>query len=328
MNERATIREVPRLDLSEAMENYYRQHFEDEGRGEVFARWMDGLRADLEEAARYGADSAFILHALVCTWDRRLQRQSEGNEAIQRLTPKKRALLVGALRLLRLLGEPWLQQVLGPKDHGRGRLFLFVAIELEMMLTGGVVRTPAWASGSRISGKARAPENAVTACIVCLSDELGRHPKPAAAAANLLEKAGLLRRSRGGAAGAAFVSKRAARARDKARDRLGPIGNVVWLLKTSYADLREFLLPLPDVPATDSIWGERAGVWGTTAARYRQAFVGYCRTRDLRPHVEALEHFERELSEIRQREGIRQVAQVLSNLGGSPLQAGPDCGAS
>jgi hypothetical protein len=223
MNRRATIREVPRLDLSEAMETYYGQHFDDEGRGEIFARWMDGLRADLKEAAHYGADAAFILHALVCTWDRRLQRQSEGNETIRRLTPKRRALLLGALRLLRTLGESWLQQALGATDSDRARRFVFVAIELEMMLSGATVRTPAWEAGSRISGKAA--ENAVTACIVCLVDELRHHPKPAAAAANLLKKAAVPMRSRGGAAGPAFVAKRAARARDKAKDRLGPIGN-------------------------------------------------------------------------------------------------------
>jgi len=308
------------------METYYGRHFDDEGRGEAFTRWINGIRADVKETARHGADPAFILHALVCTWDRRLQRQSEGNEAIGRLTPKTRALLVGGLRLLRTLGEPWLQQVLGDPD--RATRFLSVAIELEMNLTGAVVRTPAWESGSRISGKDRAQENAVTACIVCLLEELRHHPKAAAAVADLLKKAGLLRRSRGGAAGPAFVAKRAARARNKAKDRLGPIGNVVWLLRQSYRDLREHLLPLPEIPDTDSIWADQASAWETTAPRYRQAFLGYCRTRDLRPHVEALEHFERELSEIRQRRGMPEVAQVLSNLAGSPVERRPTTGAS
>jgi hypothetical protein len=277
---------------------------------------MTPIRADLADAARHGADAAFILHVLVCTWDRRIQRHSDSIDAVRRLSPKKKALLIGAVRLLRTLGEPWIKQILGPADSDRGMRFLMTATELENALAGVVVRTPAWQSGVRSSGRVRAEENAVTACIVCLLDELKHHPKPTAAAANLLEKAGLLSRSRGGAAGSAFVAKRAARARVQARDRLGPIGNVVWLLRSSYADLRESLLPIPEIPEKDAVWSERGPSWGMTGLRYRQAFRGYCRTRDVRAHIEALGNFERELSWVRDHEGMDHLTQVLRNLAG------------
>jgi hypothetical protein len=235
--------------------------------------------------------------------------------------------LLGAVRLLRTLGEPWIKQVLGPADSDRGMRFLMTAMELETALAGVVVRTPAWQSGARSSGRLRAEENAVTACIVCLLEALKQHPKPNAAAADLLEKAGLLRRSRGGVAGAAFVTKRAARAGGQARDRLGPIGNVVWLLRSSYADLRESLLPIPEIPETHPVWRERARASGTTRLRYRQAFLHYCRTRDVRAHIEALENFERELSSVRECEGIERVTRILRNLAGEPLEStrGDEC---
>src|SRR5688500_9656607 len=109
MNRRSTVRDVPRFDLSEAMEGHHRQHFDHDGRGQVFTQWMAAIRADLAEAARHGADAAFVLHVLICTWDRRIQRRSDSIDAVRRLSAKKKALLIGAVRLLRTLGEPWIK---------------------------------------------------------------------------------------------------------------------------------------------------------------------------------------------------------------------------
>jgi hypothetical protein len=317
---RTTIQRQPRSDLSQRVENYYRQLFEEEDRGAAFAQWMDAIREDVLETGQDGADPAFILHVLVCTWDRRIHRHADDIEATRRLTARQKALLVGALRLLRRLGEPWLTELLGPPEAGRGRRFLTEALELETALTGAVVRTPAWQSGAHARGKPRAEENAVTACIVCLLEELKQHPKAPAAVSNLLEKAGLLRRSRGGAAGEKFVAKRAERARLKAKDRLGPIGNIVFLLRCSYTELREWLLEIPDIPDTATIWEERARAWGTSAAQFRSAFHGYCRARGWRGHTETLSRFENELSDVRKREGAAPLARVLANLAGETFR--------
>ena len=316
MRNRTTNRELPRQDLSQSVETYYRENFTRAGKENVFTAWMDRIRADLAETALYGADPAFILHTLVCTRERHVRRHVDELEAIRRLTPKKRAVVVGGLRLLRTLGEPWLAELLRPRESGRARTFLATVVELEYLLTGGVMETPAWQTGSHVRVKARVWENAVTACIVCLLSEVKGHPKPAAAVANLMEKSGLLRKSRGGAAGSAFVAKRAARARDKAHDRLGPIGNIVWRLRSSYADLRETRLTIPEIPETAEIWAERGPAWGATTLKFRRAFRNYCQHRGFRGHVEAFERFEGELDDVLRHEGPAGVTQVLQNLAG------------
>src|SRR6266478_10132129 len=103
-----TDRAVAGSDLFRRVEAHYREHFTREGRGEAFAEWLARLRGELAETATHGANPAFILHVLVCTRWRRLRRAADESEAIRRLTPRKKALLVGGLRLLRTLGEPWL----------------------------------------------------------------------------------------------------------------------------------------------------------------------------------------------------------------------------
>jgi hypothetical protein len=50
---------------------------------------MTAIRAGLGDEVRHGADAAFILHVLVCTWDRRVQRHADSIEAIRRLSPRK-----------------------------------------------------------------------------------------------------------------------------------------------------------------------------------------------------------------------------------------------
>jgi hypothetical protein len=322
MARRTTVEKVPRHDLSEAMEIFYRGHFDLDHRGAVFDRWMDRVRPGLVDAARHRADPAFVLHVLVCTWDRRIRRYSDEVEAARRLTPRKKALLLGAFRVLRTLGEPWIAEILNTGDSDRGRRFLLAAAEIETALTGVVMRTPAWQGGARVRGRTRAGEDAVTACIICLFDELRIHPKPAAAIADLLAKSELLRRSRGGTAGPAFVAKRAARARDKAKDRLGPIGNVVWLMRSTYASIRESLLTIPELPDSSPIWKERGRAWGTTEVRFRRAFHGFCRAQDLRRHVEALQRFETVLAAERE-QGQGRIPDVLRYFEAVPL-AKPD----
>jgi len=102
---------------------------------------------------------------------------ADESEAIRRLTPRKKALLVGGLRLLRTLGEPWLAELYGPRSSERIRAFLIEVGLLEHLLTGAVLETAAWHVGPRGRLKPRAWEQAVTACLICLLDELKGHPK-------------------------------------------------------------------------------------------------------------------------------------------------------
>jgi hypothetical protein len=319
-----TDRVVAGSDLFRRVEAHYREHFTREGRGEAFADWLARLRGELAETATHGANPAFILHVLVCTRWRRLRRPADEAEAIRRLTRRKQALLVGGLRLLRTLGEPWLAELYGPGSAERVKAFLIEVGVLEHLLTGAVLETPAWHVGPRGRMHPRAWEQAVTACLICLLDELKGHPKPRAAATVLLEKGGLLGRSRGGAAGVAFVARRAARAQAGARDRLAPIGNTVWHLRGTFDNLRERLLPAPEIRETAAFWAERGRAWGTTGFRFRRAFHGYCRVRGTRRHAEALQRFEGELSEVQQREGVAGLKRALANLRGeSPARGQP-----
>jgi len=317
-----TDRAVAGSDLFRRVEAHYQEHFTREGRGEAFAEWLAPLRGDLAETATHGANPAFILHVLVCARWRRLRRLADESVAIRRLTPRKKALLVGGLRLLRTLGEPWLADLYGPRSAERVRAFLIEVGLLEHVLSGAVLETAAWQVAPRGHLQPRAHEQAVTACMMCLLDELKGHPKPRAAVAVLLEKGGLLGRSRGGAAGVAFVARRAARAQAVARDRLAPIGNTVWHLRGTFDNLRERLMPAREIRETAAFWTERGRAWGTTGPEFRRAFHGYCRIRGIRRHADELDRFDRELSVVRQQEGEAGLKRALANLRGeSPRRA-------
>ena len=319
-----TDRAVAESDLFRRVEAYYQEHFTREGRGEAFAEWLAELRRELAETATHGANPAFILHVLVCTRWRRLRRAADESEAIRRLTPRKKALLVGGLRLLRTLGEPWLAELYGPGSAERVRTLLIEVGVLDHLLTDAVLETPAWQVGPRGRVKPRTSGQAVTACVMCLLGELKGHPKPTAVAAVLLEKGGLLGRSRGGAAGIAFVARRVARAQVAATDRLAPIGNTVWHLKGTFETLREWLLPAPEIRETAAFWTERGRAWGTTGPEYRRAFYGYCRIRGIRRHAYAIDRLEDELSFVRQYEGVAGLKRALANLRGeSPARGQP-----
>src|SRR5437660_8478811 len=206
---RETNRPEARPDLFQLVTAYYREHFEREGRGEEFARWSTPSGGDLQEAARYGADPAFLLHVLVCTAGRRVRRYRDDLDVIGRLAPGQKTLLIGALKLLGELGEPWLKEVLGQAEPDRAhRLFTDITV-LSHLLSGGTTTTPAWQSGFGRVPTSRQLQHALTACMVCLMEALKHHPKPAAATVTLLEKFELLPKgARGGPTALAFVKAR------------------------------------------------------------------------------------------------------------------------
>ena len=241
-DKRPTNRGEAGPDLFQLVERFYRGHFESAGGREGFDRWLTSARPDLLEGAQYGADPAFLLHVLVCTRGRRLTLHADRLDAVRRLAPRKKALLIGALKLVGELGEPWLMEVFGPADPERPGRFLSEVMILAHLLTGGVVQTPAWSSAFGRPPRAHQRERAVTGAIVCLLEALQRHPKPAAAVVVLLEKFELLRgRTRGGQAAVAFVEARARRAQAQVRDPLSPVGNVIFHLRGTFTHLKEFL---------------------------------------------------------------------------------------
>src|SRR5437899_2490723 len=114
------------------------------------------------------------------------------------------------------------------------------------------------------------------------------------------------------------------RAQAAARDRLAPIGNTVWHLRGTFDNLRESLLPAPEIRETAAFWTERSRAWGTTGPEFRRAFHGYCRIRGLRRHAAALDRLDGELSVVRQQEGEAGLKRALANLRGeSPARGQP-----
>lgn len=122
---------------------------------------------------------------------------------------------MGGLRALRRLGWEGIKEIFGPPGEEWARS-VFHGIEfIFQQLVGVTVQTPAFQTGSLARLTRRQAERPLTACMVCLMEELkGRHPKPAAATAVLLEKFGLLRRSRDGTIAIEFVTEAGAQLPD------------------------------------------------------------------------------------------------------------------
>ncbi len=245
--DRRTNRTEGPSDLSRRVRDYYAQWAGTEPEREEFERLAVGVWDDLLEAEQSGADAGFLLHVLVCTKFRRVTPNITRSKTLQSLNPRKRAALVAGLRAIRELKESGLQEIFGPQGHDWARSVHQGIEYLYQQLTGGTVETPAMQMTSRAKLSRRQAERAVTACVVCLLGELKGHPKPTAAVAVLLEKFALLGRSRSGLTAIEFVKKRAARAAAHVSDRLGPIGNPIWHLRSTYEHLREFLCPAPAI---------------------------------------------------------------------------------
>lgn len=251
--DRRTDRTEAPSDLSRRVRDYYADCVGTEPEREEFERLAEGVWGDLLEAEQSGADGGFLLHVLVCTKFRRATPNIAHSETLQRLNPRKRAALLAGLRAIRGLEESGLKEIFGPQGHDWARKVHEGVEYLHRQLTGGTVETPAFQTLSRANVSRRQTERAVTACVLCLLNELKGHPKPAAAVAVLLEKFELLGRSRSGLTAIEFVKKRASRAAVHARDKLGPIGNPIWMLRQSYEGLKEFLYPAPASPDTSPV---------------------------------------------------------------------------
>ncbi len=282
-------------ELSRRVREYYRQDLSQQGWEEDFDRLVSAVWEDLLEAERYRADAGFLLHVLVCTKFRRVTPNIE-RSPLGEVPLRKRATLIGGLQIFRQLGWERFKEIFGPPGQ-KWAQEVYSGIEfIYQELTGGTVSTPALQIASRARLTRRQLEQPITACLVCMMEELkGRHPKPAAATAVLLQKFGLLDRKRDGNAAIEFVKKRAQRAASGVSDRLGAIGNPVWHLRATYTDLKEFLIPPPIIPERSPLWAEKGKAWRVEGPTFRGAFRRFCRFRGLRPTAQALAEFERSL---------------------------------
>ncbi len=237
---RRTNRTAVPSDLSVRVREFYTKFFESvrpRQEREAFERLVEAVGDDLEEARQHGADPAFLLHVLVCARFPRIIPGSASSDAVRRLTPAQRRTLVGGLRVLQKLGEPWLVEVLGSGQNDWARTLWSGAGLLHQALGREVtIETPAfrWWSGAKPTR--RQAEWVRTAAIVCLLQALKDHPKPAAATTSLLQKFDLLRPGHSKDP-VEFVSKRARRAAAESLDPLRPVGGLVSLLRDTYESL-------------------------------------------------------------------------------------------
>jgi len=309
--------------LSPLVADHYREDFRSTERGEAFDRWLTSVLAVLKERHHEGADPAFLLHVLVCTKFRGVTPYAAGSEALAKLSPKERAQLVGGLRLLQRLGLAWWREVLGPEPAPEAPVVLHGVDRALTMLTGGAITTPAFeiAAGATPLGH-RQDQAALTACMHCCLEALGRAPKPAAVTAALLERAGLLGGRRGLTA-VEFVKRRMRlspmprtrrRSRKAVRARLSGVGTWIWLLKETYRELMGVLSPPPLVPEDRHFWIKRAQRWRQTGPRFRAAFCSYCEGKRLRHDAEGLGRFEGYLADAKQRGGAAAVREAVRML--------------
>jgi hypothetical protein len=237
-----TNRPVPDSVLSRLVADRYRAHFKRLRRKKEFERLLATISEDLQEAARHGGDPAFLLHVLVCTKFVR-QIPQVGSEVLRKLKPKQRATLIGGLRALRALGPAWLEEVFGRAEGDQAQaLYRGIAILCQKLTLGVALETPAFQRGMPHKPlTARKEGDLLTACILCILEELKQHPKPVEATVVLLRRFELLEASRGDSTAIAFVRKRAQRSKGKASDPFSPVGSWVKLLRLSYDGLIDHL---------------------------------------------------------------------------------------
>ncbi len=298
-------------ELSRRVREYYRQDLSREGWEEDFDRLVSAVWEDLLEAGRYGADAGFLLHVLVCTKFQRVTPNIE-RSPLREVPLRKRATLIGGLQIFRQLGWERFKEIFGPPGE-KWAQEVYLGIEfIYQELTGGTARTPAFQIAGRARLTRRQLERPITACLVCMMEELkGRYPKPAAATAVLLQKFALLDRKRDGNAAIEFVKKRAQRAAPGVSDRLGAIWNPVWLLRGTYRDLKEVLMPPPVIPDRSPVWAEKGKAWRVEGPMFRGAFRRFCGFQGLRPTTQALAEFERSLQSAPAFGGSREFRKVF-----------------
>lgn len=323
MGKRRTNEPLAGPDLSPMIADYYREDFRSAGRGEAFDRWLTPVLGVLTETHHAGADPAFLLHVLVCTKFRGVTSYAAGSAALAALPRKQRALLLGGLRVLHRLGLAWWQEVLGPATAPEAPVVLNGVDRALTVLTGGAITTPAFeiAGGATPLGH-RQDQAALTACMHCCLEALGRGPKPAAATAALLERADLLGDRRGLTA-VEFVKRRMRlapvprtrrRSRKAARARLSGVGTWIRLLKETYRELMGMLSPPPLLPEDRGFWINRAKRWRQTGPRFRAAFCAYSEGDRLRHDAEALARFEAYLADTKQRGDDAAVRRAIRML--------------
>ncbi len=290
---RGTNRQASDGKLSRLMIDYYRDEAEQRGLSTPYDERVRGVQSELEDLSRRGVESAFVLHALVCTWLGRLTPnwQTWPNHPLE--APGTRRAMLRAVRALKNMGRDTILGLFGRTEGDRGARFYIDLGILEQLLSGGTYRSPAFQIGGPRSPGRRQREIYQRACLASLMIALDGHPKRAAAVAVLLGRFDLLPGGRGRRS--AWVKRRYRLDAGDLKDRLSGLGTLVALLRTSFEGLKEHLALRPVKPVSRDRLREGARRWRIPVAVYERRFRDFCQLAGVKASAEGLRKFEANL---------------------------------
>jgi hypothetical protein len=299
--DRGTHRLASDRKLSRLLVDYYRDEAEQRGLAERYAERVRLVQPQLESLSRQGVESAFVLHALVCTWLGRLAPnwQTWPTQALD--APGTRRVMLRAVRALKNVGRATIVGLFGDPDEAQGARFYIDLGILEQLLSGGTYRNPAFQIGGPRSPGPRQREVYRRACLACLMIALEGQPKRAAEVARLLGRFDLLRPGKGRSS--EWVKRRYRLDAGNLKDRLSDIGMLAGLLRTSFEGLKDHLAPRPVTPVSRERLLKRAGAWGIPVSVYERRFRDFCRLAGVKANAEGLRQFEANLQANREARG-------------------------
>lgn len=192
MNRGGTNRRASDFKLSRLIVDYYRDEAERSGVTKLYDERVRMVLPQLEDLSRRGVESAFVLHALVCTWLGRLTPNWQTWPSQPLGAPETRRAILRAVRTLQNLGRDAIVGLFGSNQEDRGARFDTDLSILEQLLSGGTYRTPAFQIGGPRSPGVRQGGVYLRACLACLMTALNGQPKRAAEVVMLLKRFDLL----------------------------------------------------------------------------------------------------------------------------------------
>ncbi len=307
---RRTNRRASDLELSRRMVDYYRDEAERCGVTDRYDERVRLVLPQLEDLARRGVESAFVLHVLVCTWLGRLTPNWQTWPSRPLEAPGTRRAMLRAVRALQHLGRDTIVGLFGSSQEDRGTRFYTDLSILEQLLSGGTYRSPAFQIGGPRSPGARQREVYRRAGLACLMSVLHGQPKRAAEVVLLLKRFDLLpdgtgRRSE-------WVKRRHRLDVRDLKDRFSELGTLTRLLRTTFNHLREHLAPEPVKPVSRKRLVKQARRWRIPVSVYERYFRDFCRLAPARANAEGLRQFEANLrANSKIRGGPEKYRQLL-----------------
>src|SRR5260370_6916330 len=166
--DRGTHRLASDRKLSRLLVDYYRDEAAQRGLTERYEERVRLVQPQLEHLSRQGVESAFVLHALVCTWLGRLvpNWQTWPTRALD--APGTRRAMLRAVRALKNVGRATIVGLFGDPEEAQGARFYIDLGILEQLLSGGTYPNPAFQIVGPRSPRPRQRDVYRMACLISL----------------------------------------------------------------------------------------------------------------------------------------------------------------